>query len=197
MPRRASINRLLRPAVTVLALVMLGGALVPLYADAAPPHRKLKDTYRKQVEQLEETWRAAQVAGDVAAMDKLLSEDYVGITMNGQVVTKMQQLDRMRNRQVVVSKIVLDEVKVKLIGTTAIVNSLAQVDGTNDGESIHGTYRYTRVYSRLPSGTWKITNFEATRVGPPPPPRDSRHPGPRDQGSKDPRQPDCNSNNPH
>jgi hypothetical protein len=35
-------------------------------------------------------------------------------------------------------------------------------------------YRYTRVYSRLPSGTWKITNFEATRVGPDVPPRDRR-----------------------
>ena len=39
-------------------------------------------------------------------------------------------------------------------------------------EPMHGTYRYTRVYSRLPSGTWKITNFEATRVGPAPPPRE-------------------------
>jgi ketosteroid isomerase-like protein len=82
----------------------------------------------------------------------------------------------MRNRQLVLTKIVLDDVKVKLIGTTAIVTSLADVDGTNDGTSVHGMYRYTRVYSRLPSGTWKITNFEATRVGPPPPPPDGKRP---------------------
>jgi len=48
---------------------------------------------------------------------------------------------------------------------TAVVTSLAEVDGTNDGTPMHGNYRYMRVYSRLPSGTWKITNFEATRVG--------------------------------
>ena len=68
------------------------------------------------------------------------------------------------------TKIELTDVKVKLIGTTAVVTSLADVDGTNEGAPMHGTYRYTRVYSRLPSGNWKITNFEATRVGPPPEP---------------------------
>ena len=64
----------------------------------------------------------------------------------------------------------------KLIGTTAIVTSLAEVEGTNDGMPMHGTYRYTRVYSRLPSGTWQITNFEATRVGPPATPPGRRVP---------------------
>jgi ketosteroid isomerase-like protein len=176
MTRRTLQNRLVRPSVAVLALVALAGAFWTLSSPADPPHHKMKETYRKQVEQLEETWRTAQVNDDVAAMDKLLSEDYVGITMSGQVVTKMQQLDRMRNRQLLLSRMVLADVKVKLIGTTAVVTSLADVDGTSDGEPMHGTYRYTRVYLRLPSGTWKITNFEATRVGPAPAPRGPRPP---------------------
>lgn len=150
-------------------------------AQLQPPHPKRKDQYKRQVEKLEEQWRIAQLDDDVDAMDKLLSDDYVGITMSGQVVTKMQQLDRMRNRNLVLTKITLDDVKVKLIGSTAIVTSLAEVDGTSDGASMHGTYRYTRVYTRLPSGTWKITNFEATRVGPPPG-GSERHPHP--QGPK-------------
>jgi ketosteroid isomerase-like protein len=83
----------------------------------------------------------------------------------------------MRNREMVVTTIVLSDVKVKLIGTTAaIVTSLADVDGTSEGASMHGKYRYTRVYSRLPTGTWKITNFEATRVEPGPPAPGARHP---------------------
>jgi ketosteroid isomerase-like protein len=70
-----------------------------------------------------------------------------------------------------------------LIGTTAIVTSRADVDGTNDGMPMHGTYRYTRVYSRTPSGIWKITNFEATRVGPPP--EDRHHPAPASDAKPD------------
>jgi ketosteroid isomerase-like protein len=131
------------------------------------PHPKRKDEYKHQVEKLEEVWRTAQLNGDVDVMDKLLSDDYVGITMSGQVVTKTQQLDRMRNRTMVLSKIALDDVKVKLIGSTAIVTSRAEVEGTDNGAPMYGNFRYMRVYSRLPSGSWKITNFEATRVGPP------------------------------
>jgi ketosteroid isomerase-like protein len=149
-------------------LAVLAAIIFTPLANADGPHPKRHDQYKHQVEQLEEVWRTAELKGDVDAMDKLLSDDYVGITMTGQVVTKMQQLDRMRNRNLVLDKMDLEDVKVKLIGSTAIVTSLADVDGTNDGQPMHGRFRSTRVYSRLPNGTWRITNFEATRVGPPP-----------------------------
>jgi ketosteroid isomerase-like protein len=169
--------RLLRSGIGLLAWVVLAASWFAPPARGDGPHPKRKDQYKHEVEKLEEVWRVAQLNDDIAAMDKLLSNDYVGITMSGQVVTKMQQLDRMRNRSTVLTKITLDDVKVKVIGTTAIVQSLAQVDGTMDGAPMHGDYRYTRVYSRLPAGTWEITNFEATRVGMPRPP-DGRHPRP-------------------
>jgi ketosteroid isomerase-like protein len=165
MVRRGLENRIVRTSAGMLAAVGLVCAVIAVPAMATGPHPKRKDEYKHQVEHLEEVWRTAQLNDDVDAMDKLLSDDYVGITMTGQVVTKMQQLDRMKNRTMVLNKIELDDVKVKLYGSTAIVMSRAQVDGTNDGMPMHGTYRYTRVYSRLPAGTWKITNFEATRVG--------------------------------
>ena len=148
-------------ALAVAAVLFAGGALAQTAKGAKHKHKDVK----QQVEQMEQTWRTAQLAGDVAQMDKLLSDDYLGITMTGQVVTKMQQLDRMRNRSLVLTKIDLDDLKVKLIGTTAIVTSLASIEGTNDGQNMHGVYRYTRVYTRSPAGVWKITNFEATRVG--------------------------------
>ncbi len=180
MAQRFTQHRVFRPPVLALAVLTLTVLAVPALAKG--PHPKRNDEYRHQVEKLEETWRMAQLDGDVVAMDKLLSDDYVGITMNGQVVTKMQQLDRIRNRNTVLTRIELDDVKVKLIGQTAIVTSRAEVDGTSDGATMHGTYRYTRVYSRQPSGTWRITSFEATRVGPPPPPRN--HNSDREQTPK-------------
>jgi ketosteroid isomerase-like protein len=168
--------RRFRPVILLAACVVAACFAASLPAQIQPPHPKRKDQYKHQVEKLEEEWRTAQLNADVEAMDKLLSDDYVGITMNGQVVTKMQQLDRIRNRNLVLTKMSLDDVKVKLIGSTAIVTSLAEVDGTSDGAPMHGTYRYTRVYTRLPSGGWKITNFEATRVGPPSGASPDRHP---------------------
>jgi len=165
MARQVLQSRNFRFTVGMLAVMALA---LPARADG--PHPKRHDQYKHQVEQLEEAWRTAEMNGDVDAMDKLLSDDYVGITMTGQVVTKTQQLDRMKRRALVLTKIDAQDVKVKLIGSTAIVTSLSEVEGTNDGEPMHGKFRSTRVYTRLPAGVWKITNFEATRVGPPPSP---------------------------
>jgi ketosteroid isomerase-like protein len=142
-----------------------------------PPHplqlREKKHDAKRQVEALEEQWRTAQLAGDIGVMDKLLSDDYIGISMTGQVNTKAQQLDRARDHKLVLTKLDLGDRQVKLVGSIAIVTSMADIEGTNDGVPVKGTFRYTRVYQRLASGEWKITSFEATRV----PSRDIQHGG--------------------
>jgi len=135
------------------------------FAAAKNPHGQKKPDYKREVESLEEHWRIVQLNNDVAEMDRLLSDDYIGITMNGQVVTKAQLLARMRTRQLTVKQIELNDVKVKLIGSTAIVTSEARVDGSSEGVPVRGMFRYTRIYTRLPNGVWKITNFEATPEG--------------------------------
>jgi ketosteroid isomerase-like protein len=145
----------------VVAWITLLGVL-PAQA-AAPRHAKGHDS-KQQVEQLEEQWRLAQLNGDVATMDKLLSDDYIGISLNGQVNTKAQQLERTRTQRVSLTRIDLSDMKVKFIGSIAIVTSRADIEGTSDSASIKGVYRYTRVYQRLSSGAWKITSFEATRT---------------------------------
>jgi ketosteroid isomerase-like protein len=170
MAQRSSQHRVFRPSVGVLVCAVLALNLWILAAPARGQHPRRSEQFKHQVEQLEQAWRTAELSGDVDAMGKLLSDDYVGINMSGQVVTKTQQLDRMRRRRTVLTKLDLEDMKVKLIGQTAIVTSRAEVEGTNEGVVIHGTYRYTRVYSRQATGGWQITNFEATRVGPPPPP---------------------------
>src|SRR5260370_40767714 len=141
----------------------MGGAAPAFCAGWNQPLREKKHDAKRQVEALEEQWRQAQLAGDVATMDKLLSDDYIGITITGQVNTKTQQLDRMRMHKIALTKLELGERQVKLIGSIAIVTSRAEVEGTNEGAPVKGTYRYTRVYQRLPNGAWKITSLDATR----------------------------------
>jgi ketosteroid isomerase-like protein len=152
----------------ILAVLVTGAfvgiCLQPAFAGRTAPLHEKKHDAKRQVEALEEQWRTAQLSGDVDAMDKLLSDDYIGISMSGQVNTKTQQLDRARSRKLVLTRLDLGEMQIKLVGSIAVVTSRAQVEGTNDGVPVQGTFRYTRVYQRLPSGVWKITSFEATRV---------------------------------
>lgn len=155
------LRRCLTHAAALLAILLV----VPLLsAQKSPLHHKLKHQEHEQIVALEQQWQQAMLANDVSTMDKLLSDDYLGISATGEVFTKVQQLDHMRDRRFVVTRLQTSDRKIKLVGTIAIVTSLAQVEGTIDGQTLHGLYRYTRVYQRLPGGIWKITNFEGTPI---------------------------------
>jgi len=163
----------------IRALLLVTAALLTCFcsgfgtsaAFAAGAYAQKKHDAKRQVEALEEQWRLAQLTGDAATMDKMLSDDYIGISMSGQVSTKAQQLDRVRARKVTISKVELSDMKVKMVGAIAIVTSKAEVEGTNETGPVRGTFRYTRVYQRVPTG-WKITSFEATKIPSPKPPKD-------------------------
>lgn len=150
-----------RPIRAFLLGLTVAFIVLPMHAG---PHHASR-TMRTQIEGLETQWKKAALANDIEAMDRLLAEDYLGITASGQVVTKPQQLDRMRTHNFSIKTIDVTDIKIKLISQhAAIVTSLAQVDGTNDGRPLRGSFRYTRVYQRIPNDGWKITSFEATHV---------------------------------
>ena len=154
----------LRGRLLCLLLLASGlGGVTPLAASVHPP-RESKRNEKRQIEELEEQWRKALIADDVAMADELLAEDYVGISMTGQANTKSQQLERIRNRRLVITSMELSDSRVKIVGPIAIVTCLTRIEGTNEGNSMKGMYRYTRIYQKLPSGVWKTTSFEATRV---------------------------------
>jgi ketosteroid isomerase-like protein len=152
---------LLRTAA--LLLLVLSVCAIPASA-AGQPHKEHKRDYKREVEALEEQWRLAQVAGDVPAIERLLAPDYLGISMTGQVTDRDQQLERIRNGHLILTKIVISDQKIKVVGAVAIVTCLAQIEGTNEGTPLNGRYRYTRIYRRYADGTWKVTNFEVTRT---------------------------------
>ena len=160
----ASLQRRAGLAKGLLFCALVGLPAYGLMAKHRQPLQESKRDARREIEAMEEQWRTAQLSGDLAAIDRLLSEDFIGISMAGQANTKSQQLDRFRTRKLVLTRLDLEDRKIKLLGTVAIVTCLAQVEGTNEGESMKGTYRYTRVYQQVSPGVWKTTNFEATRV---------------------------------
>ena len=155
-PMRGFLHQSRWLAVSLLFLVVSG-------AVSAQRHER-KRAERAEILAMENEWRQAQLSEDIPEMDQLLSDNFLGITAGGQVVTKNQQLDRMRSRQIAISKLDMAETKIKISGNLAVVTSLARLDGTSNGSPLHGYFRYTRVYQRSPGTGWKITNFEATRV---------------------------------
>lgn len=157
-----------RRMAPTLALIPVFVALALPLSAAPPPHSGLPRTQkhegRHEIDQMEEAWRNAMMKGDVAAMSSLLADDYIAISASGTLQTKEDTLARLRSGRRHITSLELSDRKVRFYGTTALVTSLAHVNGTNaDGEVI-GNLRYTRVYVKNVQGKWKIVSFEASRI---------------------------------
>lgn len=149
----------MRKVPPILAVVLL--AAVCQAGWAAPRHEN--KAIRKEIQALEQEWREAILTNNVAAMNRLLADDYVGITSNGTIENKAQAVAQRRAGTVQISKLDLSDIHVRVYGNTAVVTSVAKLVGSNGDSDITGKYRYTRVYAKR-LGKWKIVSFEASRM---------------------------------
>ena len=155
--------------VFLLALCVCAPALsvVPQHSGAPQQGgmpRGEKHESRREIDQLEEKWRKAVLARDVAAMDSLLSDDYIAISARGTLQTKEDTLARMRSGLRHITALDLSDSKVRFYGATALVTSFAHVTGVNSEGEAFGDFRYTHVYVRNAQSVWKIVSFEASRI---------------------------------
>lgn len=142
----------------VMVLVLWCWCTVP--ARAVFPHH---DPIHKIIEGLESEWRDAQLTDNIATLDRLLADDYLGISANGTLETKADVLATRRSGRLKITQMVLSDVKIRIYGDTAVVTSKVDLTGKNGDRDISGHYRYTRVYN-FRAGQWRIVSFEASRV---------------------------------
>jgi ketosteroid isomerase-like protein len=135
----------------------------PLSLAAGMP-RAQKHESRHEIDQLEETWRNAVLKSNTAVISSLLADDYMAVTASGILQTKEQALASLRAGRTHLTSLAISDRKVRFYGSTALVTSVADVQGTTGEGDISGSYRYIRVYVRDPQGAWKIVSFEVSRI---------------------------------
>lgn len=152
----------------LLLLACVPGFPVPGHAASIPLlHRE--DRLHKEIENLEAQWRIALMQNDVATINRLLADDYLGINPNGTLETKADALAQRRAGTTKISNIDTINLKVRVYGDTAVATSQVELQGRDGDRDISGRYHYTRVYSRR-SGEWRVVSFEASRI-----PADGKH----------------------
>jgi len=145
----------------IFALLALSLAGTGLFAVIPKPQQR---EARHEVEQLEETFRAAMLNGDATALSSLLADDYMGITASGTLQTKENLLAELRSGKVRFTVLNISDRKIRFYGATALVTCQAEIKGTTPEGAVSGSDRYTRVYVRQTGGTWKIVSFEASPI---------------------------------
>ena len=147
-------------AVTALLCVALSARAMVL---PLPLGNGQKNLEKRQVAKMEHQWRTALLGGDVAALGALISDTYVGIGPNGTIFNKAEELQSTASGENRFQRLQLEERKIRIYGTTAVVTSKVLVQGTYANQPVLGEYRYTRVWS-LENGHWRVVSFEANRV---------------------------------
>lgn len=115
----------------------------------------------------ERALHAAQVAGDVAALDRLLDDRLVAIGPDGSRHTKEDDLAGYRSGFSVITQMSAEDVEVLVAGSTGATFFTTTIAGTFGGEPMSGRLRYARTWGHDDPLGWRI--LAATIVVLPPP----------------------------
>lgn len=117
---------------------------------------------------LEARLRAAQLAGDVAALGALIDDDLLFTGPDGQLATKAADLAGYASGAVRFRAHEPEELRVRRAGPDAAVTALrARLAVEVGGTVVGGTYRYTRVWARTAGGAgapWRVVGGHVSAV---------------------------------
>ena len=112
--------------------------------------------------QIERDWATASAKNDLAAMDKIQAAEYANNT-DGLIRSKKQLLAEMKSGVSKAASAAAGEMKVLVLGETAIVHGLWMEKSTLNGKDTSGTYRYTDIFAKR-DGRWQAVTTYNTKV---------------------------------
>ncbi|HJU69674.1 MAG TPA: nuclear transport factor 2 family protein [Gemmatimonadaceae bacterium] len=99
--------------------------------------------------------RQAQLASDVAELDRLLDNELVFTGPDGGLYSKADDLDAHRAGMIRITRLEASEERVQRFGDIAVVIVRMDMSGSFRGEAFSGPFRYTRIWCARPDG-WRI-----------------------------------------
>ena len=124
--------------------------------------RKAKERERekaKKAKEREKQRKEAMLAGDVAALDALISDRLIYLHSTGDRDGKASYLDQLRGGTMTYRRIGTPDVEVHVVGDTAIVFGRMDADVTRDGTDRTLDYDYLAVWVR-DGGEWQFLVFQ-------------------------------------
>ena len=107
--------------------------------------------------------RRAQLASDVAALDRLVDDALVFTGPDGAVYGKADDLDAHRQGLIRITRLEPSEERIQRFGNIAVVSVRMEMAGTFRGAAFAGPFRYTRVWCHRPDG-WRIVAGHVSAV---------------------------------
>jgi ketosteroid isomerase-like protein len=107
-----------------------------------------------QILALENAWNQAEVQHDPAALELILTDDFVITEPDGTMQTKREHMAATRDTSYHYDSLVSEDFRIKVYGTVAVVTGTYHEKGSSKGSHFDRRGRFTDTWIRL-SGTWR------------------------------------------
>lgn len=132
-----------------------------LHAQSADPSPEIA-----AMQQVEDSWDAAVSKHDQFALENLLARDYVGISAEGDVTTRNQQISHLFVAGAEPVLLTQKVIGARVLGDVAVVNGtyVMEWQGASDQRKVAEKGIYTHVFRKNSAGNWQCINSQRTVV---------------------------------
>lgn len=118
---------------------------------------------QKQIFDLESELISSMIASDLPTLDKLLHEDLLFITPEGQTITKKMDMDSHRAGNMVIEVFISNSDFINIFEDTAISISTSETKGKMLNQPMEGFFKYIRVWKSVDEN-WKVIGGSCTKL---------------------------------
>jgi ketosteroid isomerase-like protein len=125
------------------------------------------DTGTQQVLELGERWAEAELRADVATLDAVLHDQFIGVGPVGFVLDKRQWIGPRQAGDLRISSFEWQEPNVRMLGDTALVVGVQVQQATYQDQDADGRFRVTQIVVR-DGDRWRIAGMHLSPIMAPP-----------------------------
>ncbi len=116
----------------------------------------MNSSIKSKIQECEERLKNAMLQSNVSVLDELLAPDLVFTNHLGHLMGKDDDLGAHQSGMLKIEKMDLSDQHIKTLHDAAIVTVQARILGSFAGESSENNFRFTRVWEKMPKGTWQV-----------------------------------------
>ncbi|HEY8284233.1 MAG TPA: nuclear transport factor 2 family protein [Chloroflexota bacterium] len=118
----------------------------------------------QEITRLADAWAGAELRGDIAFLERVLTDDFTGVGPLGFMLTKQEWLARHQSGDLKYLALNLDEVKVRAYNEAAILIGRQVQDAAYRGNSVKAQLRATLVLV-YQQGQWRLASLHLSPIG--------------------------------
>ena len=150
-------KNLIRPPFVIVAVFLL------LSASTARPVKASDSSDTEFIKFLEDAWVNAIVHKNIDVLNRVMAEDFKGVSANGQQYTKQEAITDVRSGFYTVESMQLQNVSVSFLGDMALVKFYQNEKSKLGEENSGGRYAFTDVWVKR-DGEWRAISSQGTPV---------------------------------